>query len=65
MHQGARVEPVLISVEGAGEALGIRRTTAWELVRAGDLRSVKIGARRLVPVDAIREYADRLQGVEA
>ena len=54
------VETLLVNVEQAAEALGIRRSTAWELVRRGELRSVKIGARRLVPVDGLREYAASL-----
>lgn len=54
------VAPLLVGVEDAATALGVRRTTAWELVRSGDLRSVKIGARRLVPVVALEEYIARL-----
>jgi len=40
---------------------GIGRSLFWELIRAGELRSVKIGKRRLVPEQAICEYIERLE----
>lgn len=50
----------LLTVEEAAEQLGIGRTTAWQLVRSGDLGSVRIGKLRRVPVSAIREFAAQL-----
>lgn len=50
------VTPVLYSVEEAAEALRLSRSTLYELIRSGQLRSVKFGRRRLVPVDALDEY---------
>jgi excisionase family DNA binding protein len=40
---------------------GIGRSMFYELVSSGDLRSVKIGKRRLVPEQAICEYIARLE----
>lgn len=40
---------------------GIVRSLFWELIRAGELRSVKIGKRRLVPEQAICEYIAQLE----
>ena len=40
---------------------GIGRSLFWELIRAGELRSVKIGKRRLVPEQAICEYIAQLE----
>ncbi|MGE0135109.1 MAG: helix-turn-helix domain-containing protein [Dehalococcoidia bacterium] len=57
MTTTANVEALLVSVEEAAAALGVARTTAWELVRSGALPSCKIGARRLVSVSALRVYA--------
>lgn len=54
------VAPQLVSVEDAAVALGIGRSPAWELVRTGKLRTVRIGTRRLVPVDAIDELVAEL-----
>lgn len=48
----------LLSIEDAAKALGIGRTLAYGLIQSGQLRSIKVGARRrLVPTSAIAEYA--------
>lgn len=39
----------------------IGRSKFYELVASGELRSVKIGKRRLVPEQAICEYIARLE----
>lgn len=52
--------PVLaVSVSEAARRLGLGRTTCFGLVRNGALRSLKVGARRIVPVSAIDEFLDR------
>ncbi|MEU0793789.1 helix-turn-helix domain-containing protein [Amycolatopsis sp. NPDC005961] len=51
---------VLLTVEEAGERLGIGRTTAYSLVRSGELESVRIGRLRRISVSAINEFAARL-----
>lgn len=51
---------VLLTVEEAGERLGIGRTTAYSLVRSGELESVRIGRLRRISVSAIDEFAARL-----
>ena len=43
------------TVEEAGELLGVGRGTAYAAVRAGDIPSVKIGRRVLVPRHALLE----------
>ena len=40
---------------------GLGRSKFWELISSGELRSVKIGKRRLVPEQAICEYTERLE----
>lgn len=40
---------------------GLGRSKLWELISSGELRSVKIGKRRLVPEQAICEYIARLE----
>lgn len=49
-------------VSEAAEALRISRSVVYELIRSGQLRTVKVGRRRLVPVDAVTEYAAMLGG---
>jgi excisionase family DNA binding protein len=53
-------ERVLLTVEEAAERLGIGRTTAFALVKSGEIESVLIGRLRRVPTAAIQDYAARL-----
>lgn len=50
----------LLAIEEAARQLGVGRTTIFGLVATGDLRTVKIGRRRLVPIEAINELVERL-----
>jgi excisionase family DNA binding protein len=54
------VERILYTTEEAASALGIGVTKAKELIRSGDLRSVKIGVLRRIPVSALHEYVSLL-----
>lgn len=56
----AVVPAVLYNVDEAAEALRLSRTRMYELIRSGQLRTVKVGARRLVPVTALTEYVTGL-----
>jgi excisionase family DNA binding protein len=49
----------LITVEEAGRALGVSRSTVWRLIQRGELPSIRRGGRRLVPADATRTRAHR------
>ncbi len=51
--------PALLDIETAGRRLGVSRTTMYAalLDRPGGIRSFRIGRRRLVPADAVAEYA--------
>lgn len=49
--------PLVLNVTEAGNLLGVSRSTAYELVRSGELESVQLRRRVVVPVAAI---ADRL-----
>jgi excisionase family DNA binding protein len=42
-----------LTVEQAGEILGIGRGLAYELVRTGEIPSVRLGRRIVVPIAAI------------
>jgi len=49
------------SVEEAGPILGVVRTTVFEKIATGELESVKIGRRRIIPADALRRFLDELR----
>jgi len=44
------------SIEEAAGQLGVGRSVMCELIRDNRVRSVKIGRRRIVPADSLREY---------
>jgi excisionase family DNA binding protein len=44
------------SVEEACQALGIGRALAYELIMNGRIRSIKVGARRLIPASALSAF---------
>ena len=48
--------PLALRVEELMPILGIGRNTAYELVRSGQIRSIKIGRQIRVPRDAVAEF---------
>jgi excisionase family DNA binding protein len=52
---------LLLSIQEAGRALGIRRSKMYELIAAGELETVHIGRAVRVPVDAIENFVARLR----
>ena len=49
----------LITVDEAGRALGVSRSTVWRLIQRGELPSIRRGGRRLVPAVAARKRPRR------
>ena len=56
---GLEPPPRLLTVPQAAKALSLGASTVHELVRSGRLGSVKIGAARRVPVEAIDAFVGR------
>ncbi len=54
-------EKLLLTVEEAAERLALGRTMVYAELRAGRLESVRIGAARRVPADALARYVERLR----
>ncbi|MEU0150338.1 helix-turn-helix domain-containing protein [Micromonospora fulviviridis] len=50
----------MLRVEEAARALGIGRSLVYDLIRSGQLRSFKVGSRRLIPAAAIDEVITTL-----
>ncbi|ALE78643.1 helix-turn-helix domain-containing protein [Pseudonocardia sp. HH130629-09] len=51
---------VFLTAEEAADALHISRSKVYDLIRNGDIVSIKIGRLRRVPVDAVQDFARRL-----
>jgi excisionase family DNA binding protein len=54
-------ERLNVSVKEATQIIGIGRSRLYQIINAGELRTIRIGKRRLVPVDAIRDFVARAE----
>ena len=48
--------PMTLRVEDLMPILGIGRTTAYELIRSGQIRSIRIGRQIRIPRDALLDF---------
>ena len=48
-----------VGINEAAEMIGLKRDLMFKLVLGGDISSFKVGSRRLVSVEALREYVER------
>lgn len=60
VHDHSEHPRLLLTPEQAAHALSIGRTTVYELMLSGALASVKIGASRRVPIQAVQDYVATL-----
>lgn len=58
------MDALLFTAEEAAELLKISRCKIYDLLRNGDLRSIKIGGSRRIPRGALEEYVARLLEAE-
>jgi excisionase family DNA binding protein len=54
-------ERLAFSIEEAAETLGVSRDHIYDLLRTGQLRSIKSGRRRLITRGAIEAYLALLE----
>jgi excisionase family DNA binding protein len=59
------MERLLLNVQEAAILLNLGRTTMYELVMRGEIVSVTIGRRRLIPRDALQRYIVGLEAVQS
>lgn len=52
---------LLYSIAEAADLLSLGKSKVEELVRDGDVETVTIGRRRLVPAEALTDYVARLK----
>lgn len=55
------MDKLLLTPVEAASALGIGRSKLYELLQSGQLPSVRIGACRRVPADALTAFLDSLR----
>ena len=55
-------ERLAVSVEDAAAMAGIGRTTLYAAIGAGSLPSLRIGKRRLIRVEALRDWIAAHEG---
>jgi excisionase family DNA binding protein len=59
------VDKLLLTPEEAAERLSVGRSRVFELIGSGRLRSVRIGASRRIPADALVDFVNALTASEA
>ena len=53
------LEPLAVSPETAGRLLDVSRQTVYNLLNSGQLFSLKVGSRRLIPMTALRAFLEQ------
>lgn len=51
------MEPVAISINDTAKALGVGRSSVYELIKSQKLDAIKIGRRTLLTTESIRRLA--------
>jgi excisionase family DNA binding protein len=52
----SKSEPLAVSPGEAARLAGLGRTTIYDALGSGDLKSIKIGKRRLITIDWLRAW---------
>jgi excisionase family DNA binding protein len=60
MSTATTPQRLLYTPDNAGAILDVGRTTIYQLIASGELRSVKIGRSRRIPADALEDYVNKL-----
>lgn len=54
-------EKLAVTPEEAAELMGVSRSHVYDLIRSGDLPSVKLGRVRRIRTDRVAEYLERIE----
>lgn len=54
------MDPLLLPIPDGCEVIGVGRSKMYELIAEGQIETVTIGSRRLIPATALEAYAARL-----
>jgi excisionase family DNA binding protein len=53
-------QPLLVTVEEAARLLGIGRTTMFGLIGSGEIKSVRLGKRRLISRKSLEQFVEEI-----
>ena len=59
------MDVTLFTIDEAAAQLRVSRWSVYNLIRSGQLQTIKIGRRRLVPLDALTQCLQRLKELAA
>ncbi|MBA6092145.1 helix-turn-helix domain-containing protein [Pseudomonas monteilii] len=59
MEQASQVAPLSVGVEEAGRILGISRSATYEFIAKGEIKTFKIGRRRLALMSELKAFIER------
>ncbi|MCW2722321.1 helix-turn-helix domain-containing protein [Pseudonocardia sp.] len=54
------MDRLLLTAEEVAEVLNVGRCKVYDLIRNGEIESIKIGRLRRIPVNNVRKFAERL-----
>ena len=54
-----QIAPVTITVSDALKVSSLGRTKFYELLRAGEIKSVRVGTRRLISFESLKRFLER------
>lgn len=57
--------PLAHQIPDACRRLGVGRTVLYELIKSQELRTLKVGARTLIPESELQSFVARKLGMEA
>ncbi|WP_288459321.1 helix-turn-helix domain-containing protein [uncultured Sphingomonas sp.] len=55
----APLEPLAVRIPTAMQLIGVRRSTVYALIKAGELRTVKLGRATLITMISLRQLVER------
>jgi excisionase family DNA binding protein len=61
MDQESNPAKLLLDVSEVAEILGLGRSHTYAYILRGELRSLKLGRRRKIPVESVRDFIAKLQ----
>jgi excisionase family DNA binding protein len=59
MEQAQQLAPLSVGVDDVGGILGISRSATYELIAQGEIKSFKIGRRRLILMTELKAFIER------